>query len=167
MPVRPSTAGWMRATRGSATGGGRVCGAADCSCPSGDSCDYVCRGLGCVASCGANATCSVQVQEGTASIACGRDATCSVAVLADAVLSLECGRGGVCRAECQDVAICAVDCDFESACDLVCAPGTDCRMDCDRGACLCRGTACAFSACSDGAPRSCPDDVVACGRPCP
>lgn len=74
---------------------------------------------------------------------------------------IDCSRVEACEATCRGATTCEISCVDAEHCEKTkCEDGAACLLDCS-GARECR-----FETC-DGTVTSCPDNILACNRPCP
>jgi hypothetical protein len=99
---------------------------------------------GCVASCPAGATCTIDGTDahhldiditGAAlgEVDCFKGDDCAIACTDQTRCDIECTRSKDCGVACSSGSSCAVDCRKSKDCAVACAEGTSCEVDCYRG----------------------------------
>lgn len=147
----------------------------DCSCATCTmgTCQETCTG-DCTLECNSPCACSLDCAETTGTcmtscdggeictVDCANVATCQPRCAGDSqCMFANCGSAGTCDARCTGNALCTIDCSGGADCtDSHCTGSAQCLLDCT-GA-----SSCGYAEC-DGVELNCPNNIIACNRPCP
>jgi hypothetical protein len=134
------------------------CGGSDpVSCPHEapiDDCDvYAChRALACDIFCEGGFDCP--------RVDCTDAQQCRISCVGSTCDEIDCRGAGNCYADCASATTCAQQCDGADICTMKCTGGAACLIECGSS------PDCSYVDC-DGEILECPDNVLACNRPCP